>query len=326
MKTSIAYTLISDETDFYYEQALISVYSLRLHNPNAIVHIIVDKDTFNTLSGKRKEIYKYVTSIISIDVPTEYNKMQRSRYLKTNLRKFIKGDYLFIDCDTLICKSLEDIDKFEGNIGLVADLNGELLLKDINTIDKCKKAGFKNMENQPYYNSGIMLVKDTPLSHQFYHEWNKNWLISMQNGVPFDQPALCKTNENLNHPIKELSGIWNCQFKFKGYKLLSKAIILHYYFNGSENFNLAQHHIFSMIKNKGYIDCTTEIIINNPQTIFYTYVTMNEDKYYEYTGSFLIYVFYNIPSFFSFLNKASKIIAKPIILYSQIRNKINNLF
>ena len=322
MQTKIIYTLVSDETDYYYEQVLISIYSLRLHNPTAAINVIVDQDTYKTLNEKRNEIHKYVSSVIPIDVPCSYNKMQRSRYLKTNLRKFIDGNYLFIDCDTVICQSLEDIDHCDGDLGLVADLNEQLLLKDTNTIEKCNMAGFTNCQNQPYYNSGIMYVRDTPLTHQFYDEWNKNWQKSMQNGIPFDQPALCQTNITLNYPIKELSGIWNCQFKFNGYHFLSDAKIMHYYFNGCDKYKLAQLHIFNMIKEKGYIDTITEKIIKHPQTTLYTYLTINEEFLYEYTSSSLLHIFYNTPSIFRFTEKLSFITYKTYLFFTSIKHKL----
>ena len=98
MQTKIVYTLVSDESDTYLEQALLSVYSLRLHNPQAIVELIVDQFTSKTIVDKRSEIRKFITDLITVDVPEDYTKVQKSRYLKTNLRQFVKGDYLFIDC------------------------------------------------------------------------------------------------------------------------------------------------------------------------------------------------------------------------------------
>ena len=35
MKTKIIYVLVSNENDCYLEQALVSIYSLRLYNPDA---------------------------------------------------------------------------------------------------------------------------------------------------------------------------------------------------------------------------------------------------------------------------------------------------
>ena len=125
MKTKIVYTLVSDAADTYLEQALLSVYSLRLYNPHIVVSLVVDQETGKTISGGRAEIKKYVTDIVEVEVPLEYSKVQKSRYLKTNLRKLIRGDYLFIDCDTIICGSLEGIDRFDVEIGMVADVNGD---------------------------------------------------------------------------------------------------------------------------------------------------------------------------------------------------------
>ena len=53
MNTKIVYTLVSDDSDTYLEQALLSVYSLRIHNPRAIVELAVDQFTAMTLVDKR---------------------------------------------------------------------------------------------------------------------------------------------------------------------------------------------------------------------------------------------------------------------------------
>jgi hypothetical protein len=42
MKTKIVYVVTSDETDVYLKQALLSVFSLRKHNPNAYAELVVD--------------------------------------------------------------------------------------------------------------------------------------------------------------------------------------------------------------------------------------------------------------------------------------------
>lgn len=95
------------------------------------------------------------------------------------MRKFVKGDYLFIDTDTIICDSLEEIDNIDADIALVADCNGNLLLDDQSVVDRCHIAGFANMRNQPYFNSGVMLVHDTPVSHNLYKEWYIQWQHSL---------------------------------------------------------------------------------------------------------------------------------------------------
>ena len=42
MKTKIVYTIVSDENDIFFEQALLSIYSLRKYNPDAFVELVID--------------------------------------------------------------------------------------------------------------------------------------------------------------------------------------------------------------------------------------------------------------------------------------------
>ena len=109
MKTKIVYVLTSSKEDTYLEQTLISVYSARLHNPYADILVVTDNATANTIKGGRAEIKKYLSDIVVVDIPAEYNNMQKSRYIKTNLRKFVEGDFLYIDSDTVIAESLAEI-------------------------------------------------------------------------------------------------------------------------------------------------------------------------------------------------------------------------
>lgn len=151
MNTQIVYSIISSKQDYYLEQLIMSVHSLRMYNPAAHVIVVTDNFTAKTLIGWRSYIKGIINHLQVIPVPSQYNPMQRSRFLKTNLRKFVKGDYLFIDTDTIICASLEDIDNIDADIALVADCNGKLLLDEQSVVDRCHIAGFDNMRDQPYF-------------------------------------------------------------------------------------------------------------------------------------------------------------------------------
>ena len=323
MQTKIVYTLVSDDSDTYLEQALLSVYSLRLHNPHTIVELVVDQFTAKTIVDKRAEMRKYITDLITVDVPEDYTKVQRSRYLKTNLRKFVKGDYLFIDCDTVICGKLDDIDDFAGEIGMVADINGDLLLNDTSVIDRCRNAGFTDVQDKPYYNSGVIFSRDTDSSHKLYEEWYNLWEQSKGNGISFDQPALCQANQNLNFPIQEMTGTWNCQFKYSnGYRYLKKAKILHYYSNnGVGKRPYAQDRIFEHIKEKGTIDRAVDNIVKHPDTIIYSVMTINDDKAFEYFNASPIYLYQNLPFFYRFFEQLSNVLMRLYLFCSRIKNR-----
>ena len=53
MKTKIVYVVTTDDTDVYLERTLLSVFSLRRHNPNVYVELVVDQDTNATIAGQK---------------------------------------------------------------------------------------------------------------------------------------------------------------------------------------------------------------------------------------------------------------------------------
>lgn len=232
MNTKIVYALVSDDDDLYLQQALISIYSLKIHNPHAYICVVVDNQTYEGLTGNRATIRDLVNDIIVVECPCDYNKQQKSRQLKTSLRNNLDGDYLFIDTDTIIVDDISEIDNVITPIAAVKDKHLDLdthPMKD-NILAWAKLVGWE-VDNKilSYYNSGVMYVKDTIETRNFYKTWNNNWIESHRKGLNLDQPSLGKTNQKEQLKISELDGSWNCQITDNGLKYLSDAKIIHYF-------------------------------------------------------------------------------------------------
>lgn len=310
MKTKIVYALVSSPSDFFLEQALISVHSLRMHNPNAVVELVVDAITNMNLVEKRAKIREYVDDVHTVETPEGFDPVQRSRYLKTNLRKFVKGEYLYIDCDTIICDSLAEIDQVDADIAMVADLNGDLALCDNAIVTRCEKAGFLQMKGQPYFNSGVIYSKDTPQSNKLYDRWYEDWCKSDSQGVKYDQPALCAANVECGKIIQELEGIWNCQFKMQGFPYLKKAKVMHYYSNNGDNdafFTLPMDMLYQEVRNNG-ITPIIEKLICNAKTDLYAVMTVNQRQFMSFFNSHMLYVYTNRPALYRLLEKLGKVL------------------
>lgn len=278
MRTKVVYTLTSSEKDIYLEQALISAYSCRLHNPDAEILLIIDPATNENLVGKRAEIDKYITKRIVIDCPNEFSQVARSRFLKTMVRQSIDGDFIFIDTDTVITDSLEAADDFEGSIGVVPEFHctlehypGTKGLKE-----DAKRDGWEYDSTDIYnYNSGVIICKDDEEGNKFYQMWHECWRERLQNrGGHHDQPPMAKADHLLNHPIKVLDGIWNCQIIMNGIYFLPKAKIVHYYgsslLTNKRTFSYAfeDASILYEIKELGYIPPNTvEMILRAKELI-----------------------------------------------------------
>jgi len=272
MKTKIVYVVTSDETDVYLEQALLSVFSLRKHNPNAYVELVVDQDTDATIAGKRGKILKYIDNKIVVNVPEEYNKVCRSRWLKTSLRQQVKGDFLFIDTDTIVTDNIEEIDCFTGDIGAVKDQHvaaGLISTKKQLQVD-ARNDGWSWSETLAYYNSGVMFVKDSALTYKFFQMWHSKWVDKQRaTGYYKDQSSLAATNESFQYPISELSGEWNCQFIRNGVNYLAEAKIMHYLVYGiSHPWIFYNHNILNEIKSLGYIPDTISKAVDEAKSSF----------------------------------------------------------
>lgn len=275
MNTKIVYSVVSDNTDYYLDQTLLSVYSLRLYNKDVNVTLVVDTITEGTIKGNRKEILNYVDKIIPISVPSNYNKVQRSRYLKTTLREYIKGAYLFIDSDTLITGKIDEIDYWDFIIGATADKHVPIAIHPMKRFiyENSKKVGFKILDGDYYWNSGVLFVKDTLLTHDFYKRWNSVWAANTFKGINSDQASLAKVNEEFNYIISDIGGIWNCQLTDNGLRFFTESKIIHYFASTAKKriispYNYYQTDIYNKIRLEGHLTSEIKQIIQNPKEQF----------------------------------------------------------
>ena len=215
MKTKLVYVLTCAPEKHYIEQALMSVFSARHWNPDAHIVLLVDDLTDRLLTGKRAEVMEFVSEKIIVPFEDDsLSMMYRSRFIKTSVRQRIDGDFLFIDCDTIVCKSLNDIDSFDMEVGAVFESHlpvnaycRELYEKSVAVNSKL---GVDLDAEGQYFSSGVLYVKETPQTHRFYQTWHRNWLEGLEVGVTIDQPSLAKTNRDNGHIINRIPDTYNC--------------------------------------------------------------------------------------------------------------------
>lgn len=273
MKTKILYVIVSNENDIYIEQLYCSVYSAKNVMPDCHIALLMDKATEQSLKGYRSKVLDYVDEVVSVPLDTNrYNGQKQSRLLKTNARNYIDGDFLFIDCDTLIVKSLNSIDQCPYTLAACWDTHSRFSqnpFRETGAILQGKVFEWPLEEEEEYFNSGVIYVKDLPETREFYKQWYNNLLLGHIKGVTMDQPAFAYTNYQLNHPIKRLDDTWNCELKY-GMKYLRDAKIIHYLCtnrakaNDQQLFPLNDYNILYQIKTTGEIPDIVKKTINDP--------------------------------------------------------------
>lgn len=314
MKTKIVYILVSDNTDVYLEQALISVYSLRKYNPDTFVELVVDKETNATLINGRAQIKNYVTTINQVNVPDSLTKKQRSRYIKTSLRELVKGDYFCIDTDTVIVGDLSIVDSIQSDIAMCYDANSPFPVGSSNSfgdryINKyTQKVGWESLKGCYHYNSGVVYAKDCARTRKLYEKWHENWQVCLNNNIFVDEPALTRANKEIGGFIERLDDTLNWQVQRHGCNIPVESKILHY-FASDRNYSafiFAQKGFQLQIKENGLCAEIIDFYLDNIDKAYLrvTYVINEEDyallKDMEYYPLFQIRKTH--PSLFLFFN------------------------
>ena len=278
MIPQIVYVLVANEKNLYLEEMWVSIFSLRRHHPEATVKVLVDMETKEYLS-RFPQLTSMIDETVVVQTPAGYNAKQRSRQIKTTIRNVLKGDYIFIDTDTVICKPLdgivEDIAEMKDFKGIAAVREGHVTMKEtpFPPTGTVKRIFDIDISQSPLMtNSGVMFVADIPFTHEFYKRWNENWKRScFEKGNSQDQPSLYATDCQYGYVIRELSGIYNAQVAMS-LKYYADAVILHWWHmdfiedqSYSPYFSLK---IYQDLKKEGEITPQIEDLIINAKQSF----------------------------------------------------------
>ena len=214
MKTQIVYVVVSSEKDVFLEELWVSAYSLRQYHPEVTINVVADRSTADRIKNI-PELDSLITNLVVGDTPEDFTPKEKSRELKTTIREIIKGDFLYIDTDTVICGSLEGIDECKYDVAGVPDSNAWCR-------DNAFSAGMKSSVKQIFgsdissfeylINGGVIYAKDNAVAHELFQRWNKNWRYScFEKGKSQDQPALWQSDYEMGGVLKCLPDIYNSQ-------------------------------------------------------------------------------------------------------------------
>lgn len=231
MKTKLLYVLVSSPEDNYLEMAHISITSAKYHMPDCHIVLLVDDQTDRLMDDNRRKILKNVDEYIVVPLEQNTSAHVRSRLIKCGARKYVKGDFLYIDTDTIIVKPLYDIDQTVSSIAAVRNLHVDYseVYQCFNDsyAEGCRVLDFSIENEDVLFNGGVMFVKDDDIAHRFYEMWLNEWEKGSQK-ILKDQPALTKANMQMGHVIQKLDDTWNVQIAH-GIKYMKDARICHYF-------------------------------------------------------------------------------------------------
>lgn len=207
-----------------------AIASLRVHNPNAFVTLLIDDKTAETLTGNRAQLKNAVDELKVLTLDEKLSPMLRSRYLKTVMRNEVDGDFLYMDSDIAIVGDLSIPEEWRGGIYAVLDFHTNLH-KAINrkkVLNAAKMLGFSPIKNDEIFNGGVMFASDTAQAREFFKKWHELWQYCVSKNYPFDMAALAETDYSFGYVIQKMPGEWNCQLAY-GKRFLPQGKVLHFF-------------------------------------------------------------------------------------------------
>lgn len=227
----IVYVLTSDGQDIYADMNLLSVWSLLKSNPDACVKLLCDSDTELALQKINHRIINGVNEIIVIDCPAGSSGF-RNRYMKTTMRRYVNGSFLYLDADTIIRDDLKPIFETNADFSAAPNHSGTGSSKEI---PKSESAVFKSL-NWPYplnyVNGGVLYFSNHDDTYRLFDIWHKNWLDSYhKTGRYNDQPSLNSALNESKINFKWLDQRYNAQVHARPHTAWGAAI-WHIYSSG----------------------------------------------------------------------------------------------
>lgn len=271
MSVKLLYVLVSQSSDYYAEQAILSMLSAKYRMPEITISLLMDQSTKDGLEGFRKKVLELSDEQIVIQLDNQ-SSFIKSRILKTKMRSLVRDDFLYVDVDTIWADSINESD-FTSDVMGVLDANCEL---EKHTLKGYVKNCFERLNYVPIYpnhvNGGVLYMKDSNAALQFSKEWNRLWEKSCLSGIKFDQPSLHQTIDAFRMEFQELPGYYNSQIAMN-MNYFFNAKLIHYYRSeksfddGNYPYRFQQKSFWERIKLNG-VDESVIYCVQNPKQCF----------------------------------------------------------
>lgn len=228
MFLKIVYAVTSSGKDVYSVMTRISVASVRLFCPGARVVVACDPDSARAMKQARDLLLEEVDEVMVVPTP-EGNSAFRNRHIKTRLRTLVKGEFLFLDSDTIVRGDLSALIGIKGDIAAAPNHSADSLGAQIWDEDRVHLDTMGWTIAGTYFNGGFIFYRDTAAARALGPEWHDRWAAGFRKtGRVNDQPALNASIAALDIRVEKLPHRYNAQFTMNR-STASEALVWHYY-------------------------------------------------------------------------------------------------
>ena len=184
------YCLTTDGMDIHAATTLVSAMSLRRQHPQGRILVAADEESARNLERRQHPLLREVDDLFAVPIPSGTASL-RNRHVKTRLPKLVRGDFLYLDGDTVILQPLGEIFQTSAPFAAVPNHNnnGNIEPAFEQELQTFIAEGWE-MRQSPYVNGGVLFFRDCSETRQFSDLWHRKWLVASRRGKHYDQPAL----------------------------------------------------------------------------------------------------------------------------------------
>lgn len=235
----IVYALVCSEkngANAFFDMAAVSGTSVKLSNKRAKVVVATDTGTRELLEERQHLLLKIVDEWVFIHVP-KGERRWRSRFLKTSLAFHIQGPFLFLDADTLVRGSIDEVFLLSSDLAAATNESTTDLSKQIG--ERHRK--ILNLLSWPigdrdYFNSGVIFFSGSMASYKFAKAWHAAWLYYAEVTQSYEDQLAFNHALNLqNVTVEPLPDTYNAQIS-PAPEVAYDATIWHFYSTTIESY------------------------------------------------------------------------------------------
>jgi hypothetical protein len=253
----VCYTLVADGWNRYAHMAWLSAKGLRLVNPEARVTLLVDDRTRDALRRAGDPLAGLVDETIAVatDIP---EAVVRSRYLRLVARGLLRGDFLYLDADTVPIRPFADVMTIDAPLAAALDFNDEASGRwepDPETRSVFADLGWAVPRR--CYNAGIVFLRDQPEVHRLCEDWMRRWNLTRGRGKRTDdlgdQFAFNSAVLESGLPIARLPDRFNAMVNVHPW-VVRGASVLHFFASPEQIRGTLLAHLLGHLEQTGEFD------------------------------------------------------------------------
>jgi hypothetical protein len=186
----VCYALATDGDRRYVDLAALSARAVRRIHPRAKIIVLTDDQSLRAVSSTL-EPYRLSATVRSVG---EYSGETgpRSRFVKTQVRQFVDGDFVYLDADAVPVASFDLLFQEKGLVSAAIDRSPKA--PDGSGFPTFASPAFDCLgwshPTRYYVNCGVVFWRDTPITRALGKLWHQNWETFFRESADFaDQPA-----------------------------------------------------------------------------------------------------------------------------------------